>query len=58
LSVPWTRLIHRTRLFWVIAQQTELNYYRRFGTTCRSHPQPHRMEPIGCTETSVINYHY
>jgi hypothetical protein len=31
---------------------------RRFGTTFRSHHRTFRMGPIGCRETSVINYHH
>jgi len=57
----------RTVLFWAITQRVVAIPYRRFRTTYRSHLQgprnqldswPLKMEPIGCLETSVINYHY
>ena len=33
----------RTALFWVITQQVVVMTYRRFGTTCGSHPQVSRI---------------
>jgi hypothetical protein len=55
----------RTALFWVITQRIVVIYYRRFGTTYRTHPQGSRihswtlrMGPIGYPERSVRNYHY
>jgi len=48
----------RTALFWVITQRVFGIPCRRFGTTYRSHLQGPRMIPKGCTETSVMNYHY
>jgi len=50
-------------------QRVVVIYYRRFGSTYRSHLQGWRIQilfnswpltvgPIGWTETSVINYHY
>ena len=45
----------RTALFWVITQRVVVIYYRRFGTSYRSHLQgsgnssfwPLKMEPVG-----------
>jgi hypothetical protein len=55
----------RTALFWAFTQQVVLIPYWRFETTYRSNFQgsgidswPLKMEPIGCPETSVANYHY
>jgi len=61
----------RTALSWVITQRRVVIYYRRFGVIYRYHLQgsrikkcfvldswPLKMGPIGCPETSVINYHY
>ena len=60
-----------TSLFWFIRQRVVIISYWRFGTTYRSHLQGSgiqkeiildsltpKMGPIGCPETSVINYHY
>ena len=55
----------RNSLFWVMHRVVVI-YCRRFGTTYPSHSQGSiiqkkrtlRMEPIGCPETSVINYHF
>jgi hypothetical protein len=45
--------------FWFITQRALVISYRRFGTTYRSRLQcPSKTGPIGCPETSVINYHY
>jgi hypothetical protein len=51
----------RTALFWDITQRVLVVPYRRFGTTYQSHLQDSwhlRMEPVGCPETSVRNYHH
>ena len=59
----------RSALFWVITQHRVVIPYRRFGTTYRSHLQGSRnprrksswnlkMEPIGCPEMLVTNYHF
>jgi hypothetical protein len=54
----------RTKLFRVMTQQVMAIYYSRFGTTYRSHLQllfnswTVKIGPIGCPETSVINYQY
>jgi len=53
----------RLALFWAITQPLVVISYRRFGTTYRFHPERLRirkmeMEPIGCPETSLRNYHY
>jgi hypothetical protein len=50
----------RTELFWVTML---VILYQGFGTTYWSHQQasriqPMKMEPIGCPETWVRNYHY
>jgi len=51
----------RTALFCVITQRVVLIFYRRFGTTFRSHLPLRfltlKLGPIGCPETSVRNYH-
>ena len=52
-------------LFWDITQRTVVILYRRFGTSYRSNLEGPRyplswalkMGPIGCSETSVRNYH-
>jgi hypothetical protein len=48
----------RTALFWVVTQRVVVIYYRRFGTTSRSHffSTPMKTGPIGCPETSITNY--
>jgi len=52
-------LVLRIALFWVIKQRVLVISYRRSGTTYRYHFQcPSKMGPIGCPETSVINYYY
>ena len=49
----------RIAFVWVIVQRVLVISYRRFGTTYRYHFQcPSKTKPIGCPETSVINYHY
>jgi diketogulonate reductase-like aldo/keto reductase len=52
----------RTKLFWVIMQRVVVIPNRRFRTTCRSNLKCLffilENEIIGCTETSVRNYHY
>ena len=52
----------RIELIWFITQPEVVNYYWRFGTIYRSHPQfsrnLERMGPIGCPETSTRNCHY
>ena len=45
----------RSALFWTATQRVVVITYRRFGTKYRSHFQGSR--PIGCPETSVMNYH-
>jgi hypothetical protein len=56
----------RSALFWVITRRLVVIYYQRFATIYRSHLQwskiqkesrPLKMEPIGCPEKSVKNYH-
>jgi len=46
-TTSWQPTILRTALYWVITQRVVVISYRRFGSG-----------PIGCTETSVRNYHY
>ena len=50
-----------TALSWVITQRVVVIPYRRFGTSFRHHlkrqPWPLKMEPIGCPETSIRNWH-
>jgi hypothetical protein len=41
----------RTELFWVITQRVAVIYYRRFGTTCRSHFQGSRITVTRCLIT-------
>ena len=56
----------RTALFWTITQRVVAIPYWRFGTTSPSRPKGQdcgcswslNMGPIGCSETSVRNYHY
>jgi len=49
----------RTALLLDITQRVVVIPYRRFGTTYLSHFQGTlKMEPIGCPETSVRNFHY
>jgi hypothetical protein len=60
----------RTAHFWVIVLHVAVISYWHFGTNCRSHIQgsriqktpkdswPPKMEPICCSETSLINYRY
>ena len=49
----------RIAFFWAITQRVVVISYRRFGTTYRYHFQcPSKVGPIGCSETSVTNYHY
>jgi len=48
----------RTALFWAVTQPVVVISYQRFGTTCRSHLQTTLMWPIGCPETSLMNYDY
>ena len=49
----------RTALFCDITQRVLAIYYRRFGTTYRSHLKWHlKMVQISCPETSAINFHY
>jgi len=49
-------------LFYAITRRVAVIPYRRFGETIQFHPQgsevPLRMGAIGCTETSVRNYHF
>jgi len=51
----------RSVLFWYITQRRVVILCRRFGTTYRPHLRgsrsARRMEPTGCPETSVANYH-
>jgi len=53
-----------TKLFWAITQQVVVNSYRRFGTAYRSSLRESRIQrtlkmgPMGCSETSVTNYHH
>ena len=50
----------KNALFWVITQRVVAIYYRRFGTTYRSHRQGSIIQKkwrlIGCPKTSVRNY--
>ena len=64
----------RTAFFWAITQRVVVIPYRRFGTTYRYYLQrsriqeesplpfldflPLKMGPVGCPETSVMDYHY
>ena len=48
----------RTALFLIITKRVMVIHFRRFGTTCLSHPQGLKMGSIVCPETSVRNYHY
>ena len=47
------RKVDKNCAFWTITQLTVVIPYRRFGTTYRS-----QLQPKGCPETSVRNYHY
>jgi hypothetical protein len=47
----------RTALFWVITQRVVVISYLRLGPIFRG-PRFLKMGPIGCPETSAINYHY
>ena len=55
----------RTAPFWSVTQRMVVIPYRRFGTTYSSHHKGSSWildiwiwGPIGCTETSVRNYHF
>jgi len=49
----------RTALYWVITRRVVLICCRRFGISHRSHLQGSpKTVPLGCPETSAINYHY
>jgi len=53
--------LERTALLWAITQRVGVIPYRSFGTTYQSNLQGSKiemMEPIGCPETSVMNYNY
>jgi hypothetical protein len=57
------KAIIRTAMFWVIKQTIAVIPYQHFETICRSHIQslsqeswPLKMGPIGCPETSAMNY--
>ena len=46
----------RTALFWVITQRVEEIYYRRFGTTYRSHPQGSGIQRKACSPNTELIY--
>jgi len=47
----------RTALCWAITLRVVVIFYGLFGTIYRT-VGPLKMGPIGCSETSVRNYHY
>jgi hypothetical protein len=58
----------RSALFWAITQRAMVIPYRRFGTlylpnfkgqeSKKNNLDRLNVEPVGCPETSVKNYHY
>ena len=54
MPLNWLKWQLRTALFWFITQRFVVIYFRRFGTTFRSHPQGFRIQKKVCCPNTEL----